>query len=210
MNVNVFTQDLKEVFTILQEIKVVEKYVKQLIEKVGNVTDSTQEIIEYYNNIKDYVVQNENTTEIGGNLDVDGNITINSAKNIIIKDGSELNSKLYKHVSILENTAGYGVFQLSYYSTSETETWLEYITKLFNACKKIGSSGKGIVELLPFYNLVDTNVYPSYLLKFDAGNYEIEFVYYNHDEYIYTDISTKSITNLYEMFNEKKHYVVQL
>lgn len=120
---NVFTQELKKVFTILKEIKLVEKYVKELIdnnnltedkviefeekldqykrdldyinentellqESLNQININLEDLIEYVDSIKDFINQNENTTEVGGNLEVDGNITINSVDNLITKDGS--------------------------------------------------------------------------------------------------------------------------
>lgn len=111
---NVFTQELKKVFTILKEIKLVEKYVKELIdnnnlneetlnqykidldyldEMINHLQDSinqsdidVQELVQYIDSIKDFINQNENTTEIGGSLEVDGTLRVNS--NISTEDMS--------------------------------------------------------------------------------------------------------------------------
>ena len=108
---NVFTQELKKVFTILKEIKLVEKYVKELIdsnnlneetlnqykrdldyldEMVNHLQDSinqtdidVQELVQYVDSIKDFINQNENITEIGGNLEVDGTLQVNSNINTL-------------------------------------------------------------------------------------------------------------------------------
>lgn len=122
---NVFTQELKKVFTILKEIKLVEKYVKELIdnnnltedrviefeekldqykrdldyvnentellqESLNQININLEDLIEYIDSIKDFINQNENTTEIGGNLEVDGDITINSIDNIVTKDDTSI------------------------------------------------------------------------------------------------------------------------
>lgn len=132
---NVFTQELSKVFTILQEVRLVEKYIKDLIdsnnltedkvvefeeklnqykrdldyinenteqlqESLNQMNINIEDLMEYVDSIKDFINQNENTTEVGGNLEVDGNITINSVDNLITKDGStfgEDGNVLYHH-----------------------------------------------------------------------------------------------------------------
>lgn len=161
---NVFTQELSKVFTILQEVRLVEKYIKDLIdsnnltedkvvefeEKLNqykrdldyinenseqlqeslNQTDiNVQELTQYIDSIKDYINQNNTTTEIGGNLEVDGNITINSVDNLITKDGSSFGgggSGLYLHeltidISQASNGGTYGFITLNIITNKETE-----------------------------------------------------------------------------------------
>lgn len=82
---NLFIQDLKQVFTVLQELKVNEKMIKELIDKYNlteenlNLTnEELEEVKTYVDTIKDFIVQNDNTTEIGGNMEIDGKLEVNS------------------------------------------------------------------------------------------------------------------------------------
>lgn len=67
---NLFIQDLKQANTVLQELKIIENYIKNLI------FDSN-----YVDTIKEYIIQNNNTTEIGGNVEIDGKLEVNSETN---------------------------------------------------------------------------------------------------------------------------------
>lgn len=67
---NLFIQDLKQANTVLQELKIIENYIMNLI------FDSN-----YVDTIKEYIIQNNNTTEIGGNVEIDGKLEVNSETN---------------------------------------------------------------------------------------------------------------------------------
>lgn len=158
---NVFTQELKKVFTILKEIKLVEKYVKELIdnnnltedkvtefeetlnqykrdldylnetseqlqESLNQMNINLEDLIEYIDSIKDFINQNENTTEIEGNLEVDGNITINSVDNLITKDGSTFGgggSGKYLHIIHFFNN---GATSIIFHIINESQTEYDY------------------------------------------------------------------------------------
>lgn len=175
---NVFTQELKKVFTILKEIRVVEKYVKELIdnnnlnedkveefrnklnefeikllsleESISVTDENVQEINQYIESIKDYIIQNDTTTEIGGNLEVDGNIELNSSLvvhenatfdgDIIINDVSNL--KVNSEFSLLLNGGFSYSFEISTLITgnmSETNAELNLSTETFNDIKNIAN-----------------------------------------------------------------------
>lgn len=150
---NLFIQDLKQVYTVLQELKVNEKMIKQLIDKYNlteenlNLTnEELEEVKTYINSIKNFIVQNDNTTEIGGNLEVDGGIICNntvnlnsdvsifgelsleSADSLVFNDGSQLggnNIIAIKKSSSIENGNTVATFELSNYDYKKVEFYVK-------------------------------------------------------------------------------------
>lgn len=95
----VYTQQLNKAYNILAQQVVILDYLKKIINSnndfdtnINDLTNKLNQVETNLNNhitdflptkqwvdsIKDYVIQNENTTEIGGNVEIDGNTTINA------------------------------------------------------------------------------------------------------------------------------------
>lgn len=196
---NVFTQELSKVFTILQEVRLVEKYIKELIdsnnltedkvvefeeklnqykrdldyinenteqlqESLNQMNINLEDLMEYVDSIKDFINQNENTTEVGGNLEVDGNITINSVDNLITKDGSTFggggSDKYLHNITVRIGTKspyeGYIYFSIP----TNDETPITNYNNLVNIIKTINSQFVATGTLIDSsYIYIINNVY---------------------------------------------------
>lgn len=190
---NVFTQELKKVFTILKEIKIVEKYVKELIDNnnlneetlnqykrdldyldeiVNHLQDSinqtdinVQDLVQYIDSIKDFINQYENTTEIGGNLEVDGTLQVNSnistedmsisgeltlpsTSNLIFEDGSTFGgggSGKYLHTVVIQSenstSVDYYVYLSFTYISDNNRTFGQYFDDFLEDLYRLGYTG---------------------------------------------------------------------
>lgn len=95
----VYTQQLNKAYNILAQQVVILDYLKKIINSnndfdtnINDLTNRLNQVETNLNNhitdflptkqwvdsIKEYIIQNENTTEIGGNVEIDGDTTINS------------------------------------------------------------------------------------------------------------------------------------
>lgn len=72
INKELFIEDLKSKYTLLQEVNYLIKNVIKLIDELNSADSIKNEIVPYINELKQYVTQNGNTTEIGGNLVMNG------------------------------------------------------------------------------------------------------------------------------------------
>lgn len=98
INKELFIQDLNSKYTLLQEVNYLVKNILKIIDIVNTSNiDDYDELKTYINTIKNYIVQNENTTEIGGNLEVDGFIKTNTGLRLSkVSEGSyDFNGKTF-------------------------------------------------------------------------------------------------------------------
>lgn len=80
--------------------------------------------VEWIKSLFEKVQQNGNTTEVGGNLEVDGNVVVNGAENIVDKEGHSIipsgGTKLYKHKITLTKDGETDLEHIIFVSTDST------------------------------------------------------------------------------------------
>lgn len=104
-----------------------------------------QEVEEYVDKLREKVVQEDNKTIIGGNLDVNGQIRVNEFSEFVSKKGEQhymlvLNGQIGDDVEIIDATATYAFIKLIITNIDTMATY-EYVYNDDDGLRLVNSSG---------------------------------------------------------------------